>query len=101
MDLTGVTVTDALAPGCDNSLGTLLAGAMTSYGCSLVNVTSDFTNTADASGTPPVGPNVSDQGTADVVVGPAPIPALGWGGLVLLAGLLFVSTLRRLGGHAH
>jgi uncharacterized repeat protein (TIGR01451 family) len=66
--LSDVTVTDVLSPDCDASLGSLAAGASTSYDCTLANVTADFTNTAGVVGTPPVGPNVTDSDTADVDV---------------------------------
>ena len=76
--LTNVTVTDALAPGCARTsaqLGanaTLAPGASFSYACTLANVTADFTNSATATGTPPVGADVTDTDTAEVdVIAPA------------------------------
>ena len=60
--LTNVAVVDVLAPGCARTsaqLGanaTLAAGGSFSYECTLANVTADFTNSATATGTPPVGP---------------------------------------------
>ena len=72
--LTGVTVADALAPGCARTsaqLGenaTLAPDASFSYECTLANVTADFTNSATATGTPPVGPDVTDTDTARVTV---------------------------------
>ena len=71
--LTNVTVTDAQAPGCANSaIGTLAAGASTTYTCTLTNVTVDFTNTACVVGTPPLGPDVTDCDDANVdVIHPA------------------------------
>ncbi|MCP4304893.1 MAG: DUF11 domain-containing protein, partial [bacterium] len=72
VDLTAVTVTDILAPACDNVIGALAAGASTNYACSLANVTTDFTNTASVVGTHTAGGTVSDSDTADVdVIGPA------------------------------
>jgi uncharacterized repeat protein (TIGR01451 family) len=72
VDLENVEVTDALAPDCDNSIGSLASGASVTYSCTLTNVTSDLTNTAEASGTPPVGPPVTDSDDADVnVIEPA------------------------------
>src|SRR5205814_1824476 len=56
--LTNVTVTDALAPGCASSIGTMLAGAVVTYPCTVTNVQAGFTNSATATGTPPTGPNV-------------------------------------------
>lgn len=75
-DLSNVQVSDALAPDCDANLGALTAGATASYPCSRANVTASFTNTAVASGTPPVGPAVSASDSAPVsVVYPTPIIA--------------------------
>jgi uncharacterized repeat protein (TIGR01451 family) len=81
--LTNVVVTDALAPGCARTsadipgLASMAAGASVSYTCSLANVTSSFTNIAVATGTPPVGPVVTAQDTADVTaVAPATHPAI-------------------------
>ena len=60
--LTSVTVTDALAPGCARTsadiarLASLAPGASVGYECTLANVTADFTNSATATGTPPLGP---------------------------------------------
>ena len=71
VDLSAVTVTDALAPNCDNVIGDLAAGASTSYQCTLV-VDADLTNVAAVTGTPPVGPDVTDSDPADVdVIAPA------------------------------
>jgi uncharacterized repeat protein (TIGR01451 family) len=72
--LTDVRVTDALAPGCDRTsldipaLGLMAPGAHVSYQCSLASVSTSFTNVAVATGTPPVGPDVSASDSADVVV---------------------------------
>jgi uncharacterized repeat protein (TIGR01451 family) len=81
--LTNVVVTDALAPGCARTsadiagLASMTAGATVSYTCSLPNVAASFTNVAVATGTPPVGPNVTAQDTADVTaVAPATHPAI-------------------------
>jgi uncharacterized repeat protein (TIGR01451 family) len=70
--LTNVTVTDALAPDCGATLGSLAPTQSANYPCSQANVTADFTNTATVTGTPPVGLPVSDTDTALVdVVHPA------------------------------
>jgi len=70
--LANVTVTDGLAPSCDSTIGTLAAGASTSYSCSMIAGADDFTNTADVAGDDPLGTPVSDSDTADVdVVSPA------------------------------
>lgn len=66
--LTDVTVSDALTPSCDSSLGDMGPGETTSYSCSSVGVTASFTNTAVASTTPTVGPGVSDSDDAYVEV---------------------------------
>jgi uncharacterized repeat protein (TIGR01451 family) len=81
--LTNVVVTDALAPGCARTsadipaLASMAAGATVTYTCSLANVVASFTNVAVATGTPPVGPNVTAQDTAGVTaVAPATHPAI-------------------------
>jgi uncharacterized repeat protein (TIGR01451 family) len=72
--LTGVAVTDAQAPDCAKSIGTLKAGESSSYSCSLAGVTSPFTNSATATGHPPVGPDVTATDTAPVTVNAVPPP---------------------------
>ncbi|MGA9595605.1 MAG: hypothetical protein WBV06_05590, partial [Acidimicrobiia bacterium] len=70
--LDNVTVTDALAPDCDATIGTLGAGVSTDYSCTLAGVTADFTNTASVTGDDPLGNPVADSDTAAVdVIGPA------------------------------
>ena len=66
--LTNVTVTDALAPDCDATVGELAPGAGTSYTCTVVAGAQDWTNVADASGDPPVGEPVTDTDEALVDV---------------------------------
>jgi uncharacterized repeat protein (TIGR01451 family) len=66
--LTDVSVTDALAPDCDNSLGTLGPGASNSYNCSLSGVTTSFTNVAVVTSTVDNEPGPTAQDTADVTV---------------------------------
>jgi uncharacterized repeat protein (TIGR01451 family) len=63
--LTNVTVTDALSPNCNRTIGTLAPGASTSYTCRRANVTANFTNVAVASGTAG-GTTVTAQDTAPV-----------------------------------
>ena len=70
--LDNVTVTDPLAPNCNRSLGTLAAGASTNYTCSRSGVISSFTNVANVTGDPPVGPPVTDSDPAVVTVTGAP-----------------------------
>lgn len=69
--LNNVTVTDAMAPNCDNNLGTMGVGGSTTYSCDLTNVTQDFTNVADVVGTAPSGDNVTDDDDAFVDILPA------------------------------
>jgi uncharacterized repeat protein (TIGR01451 family) len=76
--LTDVKVTDAQAPGCARTSADIAGLALMkpapdssgtiTYTCTLANVTASFTNTAVATGTPPVGPPVSSQDTAHVTV---------------------------------
>ncbi len=69
IDLENVTVTDDLAPGCDNVIGDLAVGESTSYECTLDNVQADFTNVADVTGDPTDGGDpVTDDDPSDVVV---------------------------------
>jgi len=63
--LTNVTVTDALSPNCNRTIGMLAPGASASYTCTRANVTSSFTNVAVASGTAG-GTTVTAQDTAPV-----------------------------------
>jgi uncharacterized repeat protein (TIGR01451 family) len=73
-----VKVTDAQAPGCARTSADIAGlasmppapapGSTVTYQCTLANVTASFTNTAVATGKPPVGPNVSSQDTAHVTV---------------------------------
>ena len=78
--LTNVHVTDAQAPGCARTpadipqLASMAPGDELSYSCTLANVVANFTNTAVATGTPPVGPDVSASDTAAVTVTPLPPP---------------------------
>ena len=79
--LTNVTVSDPLTPDCSKTSATISAlasmapGASVSYNCSLANVTSNFTNVATATGTPPSGPNVTASDSAPVTVTVTPPPS--------------------------
>jgi uncharacterized repeat protein (TIGR01451 family) len=73
-NLTGVAVSDGQAPGCAKSIGTLNKGESSTYTCSLAGVTSSFTNSATATGHPPVGPDVTATDTAPVTVNAVPPP---------------------------
>jgi uncharacterized repeat protein (TIGR01451 family) len=68
--LTNVTVADPLAPNCVRTFASLAPGAANAqtYTCTLANVQAAFTNVATATGTPPVGPNVTDNDSAEVVI---------------------------------
>jgi uncharacterized repeat protein (TIGR01451 family) len=74
VDLSNVVVDDPLCdvltgPSGDTDSDSVLDVDETwSYDCTVNNVTSDFTNTATVTGTPPTGGDVSDTDTADVVV---------------------------------
>ena len=62
--LTNVSVSDPLAPDCNETIGTLAPGASSNYTCTHT-VTAAFTNTATATGTSPTG-TVTDSDTAVV-----------------------------------
>jgi uncharacterized repeat protein (TIGR01451 family) len=66
--LTNVTVADPLAPNCARTFESLAPGASETISCTLGNVTASFTNTATATGHPPVGPDVTSSDTAAVTV---------------------------------
>ena len=76
VDLDLVVLTDAQCETLtqtDNGNGnTILEVNETwTYTCTVNNVTADFTNTVNASGTPPIGVDVTDRATAQVYVLPA------------------------------
>jgi uncharacterized repeat protein (TIGR01451 family) len=92
--LTNVSVLDVLVPNCDQTGGSLAAGATDSYTCTLENVTADITNTAVASGTPPVGPVVTDTDVAVVnVISPAIAVAKSPDSQTVLSGSTVVFTI--------
>ncbi len=76
--LSDVKVTDAQAPGCARTSADIAglasmppapaAGSTITYTCTLAGVSASFTNVADVSGTPPVGPPVTGEDTAHVTV---------------------------------
>ena len=72
--LTAVHVNDALTASCQKTsaqLGanaTLAPGASFTFQCTTGALTTSFTNSATAIGTPPIGPDVTSTDTADVVV---------------------------------
>ena len=53
---------------CANANAKLDLPETWTYTCSTSNVLASFQNLATAKGTPPVGPDVTDQDTAEVVV---------------------------------
>src|SRR5262249_32956288 len=77
--LTGVHVDDALAPDCARTAAQIAAiqphgsstfaqGDSVTYQCTQPHVTAAYTNTATATGTPPVGADVTDDDIANVTV---------------------------------
>ncbi|QWF80688.1 DUF7507 domain-containing protein [Amycolatopsis sp. CA-230715] len=67
--LTGVAVTDPLAPGCARTYsGTLAVNGTWTYECTGTAPADDFTNVATTNGTPPVGPPVTATDDAKVSV---------------------------------
>ena len=66
--LTGVTVTDALVPACDASLGTLAPGGVATYDCVAEDVEDRIDNVAVVVGTAPDESEVTDQDTAVVTI---------------------------------
>lgn len=63
--LNPVTVNDPNFPTCNRNLGSLAAGASTSYTCN-VPITAAVTNSATVTGTPPSGTNVTNTPTVKV-----------------------------------
>ncbi|MBM7772283.1 putative repeat protein (TIGR01451 family) [Actinokineospora baliensis] len=69
---TSVTVDDPLVADCDEVIGTLLADVPYTYSCTGAAGSTDFTNTATATGTDPFGDQITGTGTVDVdVVNPS------------------------------
>jgi uncharacterized repeat protein (TIGR01451 family) len=66
--LHNVTVSDPLSTNCNKNIGTLAAGASTSYTCTKPAVTANYTNVATATGTSPKGVTVHATDHADVTV---------------------------------
>ena len=66
--LTNVSVSDPNSANCNRDLGTLAAGASTTYTCTRSNVRKKFVNTAEAVGTSPNGTVVRATATAAVTV---------------------------------
>ena len=71
VDLVNVAVSDPLVPGCDATIGSLLAGVNTSYTCTVI-AAADFTNVANVTGEDPLGNDVTDTDPSSVdVIHPA------------------------------
>jgi uncharacterized repeat protein (TIGR01451 family) len=70
--LSDVSVSDSLAPDCDRVLGSLGPGETMAYVCSQT-VDSTLTNTASLDATPPVGPPVAADASAQVNVLSSPL----------------------------
>jgi uncharacterized repeat protein (TIGR01451 family) len=70
--LTNVTVSDALSPNCNRTIGTLNPGQSTSYTCTRANVTASFNNVAIATGHAGAT-TVTAQDTAPVTAKAAPL----------------------------
>jgi uncharacterized repeat protein (TIGR01451 family) len=66
--LHGVRVTDPKSPNCDRTIGSLAAGASTSYACTRPAVSSNFTNVASVIGVSPQGKRVTAADHAMVAV---------------------------------
>lgn len=66
--LTNVTVADALAPDCDNALGTLSPSEVASYSCTDIGVMTSYTNTAEVTSIydSVPGPSASDDAYVNV-----------------------------------
>jgi uncharacterized repeat protein (TIGR01451 family) len=66
--LSGVTVSDPLAPNCSRTIGNLAVGAASQYTCFSGSVLNNFTNTASVQANAPLGGTVSASDTAFVKV---------------------------------
>ncbi|MFZ5917452.1 MAG: DUF7507 domain-containing protein [Chloroflexota bacterium] len=66
--LTNVTVSDAQAPGCDETFATLAVGNHETINCSVENVTDGFINSATVTGQLPEGGAVTNSDAAQVVL---------------------------------
>jgi uncharacterized repeat protein (TIGR01451 family) len=66
--LSGVTVSDPLAPNCSRVIGNLAVGAASQYTCFSGSVLNNFTNTASVQANAPLGGTVSASDTAFVKV---------------------------------
>ncbi len=75
LSLAPITVTDALAPGCDDTHASLGVGAAYSYTCAIANVTASFTNPAVVTGASAAGPAVASD-EAHVAVLSSNIPGI-------------------------
>ncbi|WP_020668281.1 DUF7507 domain-containing protein [Amycolatopsis nigrescens] len=70
--LTGITVTDPVAPECARTFEELAAGEVRRYECTMTAPEDDVVNVARVTGTPPTGPPVAGEDDARVdVIHPA------------------------------
>jgi len=63
-----VAVSDARAPGCEQTFAQLLAGEHQRYTCTVANVTDGFINSAVVTGTAAIGGEVTDADAAKVIL---------------------------------
>ena len=68
VDLESVETFDVLAPNCDQFIGDLLVGQMTSYTCTATNITSDFVNTIGVAAETAAGDELEEEDMTNVVV---------------------------------
>ncbi len=68
IDLTNVTVTDPLAPACDNAIGDLPSGTTVTYGCTMPGVLADVTNVATVNANDTAGNPYTGTDDADVTI---------------------------------
>jgi uncharacterized repeat protein (TIGR01451 family) len=68
--LNDVTVTDALTPDCNRSLGTMAPGSSKTYTCTRTEVKKPFLNVSKVVGTADSGAKVRDQDVSSVITAP-------------------------------
>ncbi len=68
--LTNIIVNDPLVPACNAVIPSLALSEVSTYTCSVANVTAGFVNTADVSATAPDTSIVTDSDTATVTMAP-------------------------------
>jgi uncharacterized repeat protein (TIGR01451 family) len=96
VNLTNVTVSDALVPACDNNIGALAPGATNSYACTDTGVPASYTNVVTVTTQLDTGaPGPTATASADVtVVPPTSVSLSGFGGdAAAFSPLLLVAIL--------